>query len=73
MVELMKVTMNQRSQRGLAQLGTVKNSSRQRGQAVTHFTLLQTPAAGRAEGGSQSVSHPIKQTNNQSHNQPTKQ
>lgn len=44
-VEHAKDSMNQLSQRGVEQLGTVKYSSRHRGQASSHFSLLHTPAA----------------------------
>lgn len=46
-VEAMKDSMNQLSQRGVEQLGTVKYNSRQRGQASSHLSLLHTPAAKR--------------------------
>lgn len=50
MVEVTKETMNHLSQRVLAQLGTVKNNSRHRGQANSHLILLQHPARER-DGG----------------------
>lgn len=37
--------MNQFSQRDVEELGMVKNSSRARGQASSHFSLLNPPAA----------------------------
>lgn len=44
MVAVKKDTKNHLSQRRLAQLGTVKNRSRDSGHMVSHFTLLHTPA-----------------------------
>jgi len=38
--------MNHLSQRRLAQLGTVRNRSRDSGHMVSHFSLLQAPAGG---------------------------
>lgn len=46
MVAVKKVTMNHRSQRRLAQLGTVKKRSRDSGHMVSHFSLRHTPAGG---------------------------
>lgn len=44
MVAVKKDTKNHLSQRRLAQLGTVKNRSRDSGHMVSHFSLLHTPA-----------------------------
>lgn len=46
MVAVKKETMNHLSQRRLAQLGTVRNSSRDSGHIVSHLSLLKTPAGG---------------------------
>lgn len=44
MDDAIKVTMNHFSQRGLAQLGTVKYIRKDSGQVTTHFALLANPA-----------------------------
>lgn len=62
-VEATKVTMNQRSQRGSTQLGTVQYSRKDRGQENSHLARSQRPSVDRS-GNQISTELPLRQQNN---------